>query len=105
MTIGGRPKEEGGHKPINLSVDYETFNVLGKMGGKGENRSKFIESIFRPHIKQLDPDPSCKVISQIDSILNNAMDSALQDKDFEQLATISMIATHFEPFRYLCKIK
>jgi len=35
----GRPKEQGGHRRINISVDEPTFDVLERSG----NRSKYIE--------------------------------------------------------------
>jgi len=36
----GRPKEEGGHRRINISVDEPTYSVLKEVG----NRSQFIEN-------------------------------------------------------------
>lgn len=35
----GRPKEQGGHRRINISVDEPTFDVLER----SDNRSKYIE--------------------------------------------------------------
>lgn len=38
-SYSGRPKEEGGHKPLKISVNKFTHNVLQEVG----NKSKFIE--------------------------------------------------------------
>jgi hypothetical protein len=43
----GRPKEEGGHKRINISADLPTRSVLDMV----ENRSKFIEYCIKIFIK------------------------------------------------------
>lgn len=43
----GRPKEEGGHKRINFSVDLHTRKVLDRV----ENRSKLIEYCVRVFVQ------------------------------------------------------
>jgi len=47
MALGGRPKEEGGHRPLKISLEQFISEALKKVG----NKSKFIETVLRPILK------------------------------------------------------
>jgi hypothetical protein len=44
MTLGGRPPEQGGHKPIKLSLNNDIHKCLVKIKENGDNASKFVEN-------------------------------------------------------------
>jgi PhoPQ-activated pathogenicity-related protein len=104
LGLGGRPKEEGGHKSFNVSLDDETRQGLEKLHNKNENRSQFIEKALRPLLNQFDPGPSCEVLNRLDEILNNEISSAISQKDFEKVNALAALANSFEPFRSACRI-
>jgi len=104
LSLGGRPKEEEGHNRINLSVNAETYKVLMKIHDEGGNRSKFVENVVRPHIRQLDPGESCKVLVEFDQRLRDEIVSALSDYDFEKAATLATIGDVLTPFMSLYRI-
>ena len=104
MGLGGRPEEEDGHKRINLSLNAETHKVLMKIHDKGGNRSKFVENAVHPHINQLDPGESCKILGEFDHRLRDEIVSAVFDQDFEKAATLATIGDTLTPFRSLCRI-
>jgi len=103
LASGGRPREEGGHKRLDISIDEQIYKALEKIHDKGENRSKFIENALRPLIRQLDPGESCEVLRKIDENLSMAMVSALQRKDFEKVVTLATIGNALAPFKDLCE--
>lgn len=43
MTLGGRPQEEGGHKPVKVSLNERARSILGQVRESDGNISKFIE--------------------------------------------------------------
>lgn len=53
MSLGGRPKEEGGHVTIHVSINRATAEGLKKV--EGGEKSKFIENALRPILQELDP--------------------------------------------------
>jgi hypothetical protein len=104
LGLGGRPKEEEGHKPINLSVNAETYEGLMKIHDEGGNSSKFVEKAVRPHIHQLDPGESCKILGEFDQRLRDEIVSALSKHNFEKAATLATIGDVLTPFMSLCRI-
>jgi hypothetical protein len=104
LSLGGRPKEEDGHKPINLSLNAETHKVLMKIHNKSGNRSKFVEKVVRPHIRQLDPGESCKLLGEFDQRLKDEIVTALSKHNFEKAATLATIGDVLTPFMSLCRI-
>lgn len=104
LSLGGRPREEGGHKGIHVSLDAEIYKGLEKIHDEGGNRSKLIENAVRPHIHQLDPGESCKVLALMDKTLNCEIVSALSKQDFEKATTLAAIGDSLTPFRCLCQI-
>lgn len=53
MSLGGRPKEEGGHRAIRISINEFIAKGLEKVE-KGE-KSKFIENVLKDTIEGMDP--------------------------------------------------
>jgi hypothetical protein len=104
LGLGGRPKEEEGHNRINLSLNAETYNVLMKIHNERGNRSKFVENVVRPHIRQLDPGESCKILGEFDQRLRNEIVTALSKQNFEKAATLATIGDVLTPFMSLCRI-
>ena len=45
MAMGGRPKEEGGHKRLKISLCMSIYVYLGGI----KNRSKFLEELIRKY--------------------------------------------------------
>jgi hypothetical protein len=104
LGLGGRPKEEGGHKSFNISLDDETRQGLEKLHNKNENRSKFIEKALHSPLKEFDPGSSCEVLNRIDEILSNEISSAVSGRNFEKVSALATLATCYGPFRSACKI-
>jgi hypothetical protein len=104
LSLGGRPKEEDGHKPINLSFNAETHKVLMKIHNKSGNRSKFVEKVVHPHIRQLDPGESCKILGEFDQRLRDEIVTALSKHNFEKAATLATIGDVLTPFMSLCRV-
>jgi hypothetical protein len=71
---------------------------------KGGNRSKFVENVVRPHVQQLDPGESCKILGESDNRLRDEIVSAVSDHDFEKAAALATIGDVLTPFRSLCRI-
>jgi len=103
MTIGGRPKEEGGHRRLQISLDEETYKALEKIRERNQNRSKFIENALRPNILQLDPGESCETLHEIDQLLWTETFSAILKKDFDKVATLATVGSVLAPYRDLCR--
>jgi len=104
LSLGGRPREEGGHKAFNISINAETHKGLEKIHDKGGNRSKLVEEAMRPLIHQLDPGESCEVMDRIDRVLNTEIVKAVSNYDFEKAATLATIGNSLSPFRSLCRV-
>ena len=103
MSLGGRPKEEGGHKRINVTLNNETHKGLTKIQKKGQTRSKFIENALGPLIRQYDPGDSCEALREIDCLLRCRISSAASQQDFEKAAGLAAIGNALDPFRSLCR--
>ena len=104
LSLGGRPREEGGHKAFNISINAETHKGLKKIHDKGGNRSKLVEEAIRPLIRQLDPGESCEVVGEIDRILHSEIVKAVSNYDFEKVAALATIGNRLSPFRSLCRV-
>lgn len=103
MSLGGRPKEEGGHKRFSTTLNNETLEGLRKVKKKGQVRSKFIEIALGPLIRELDPGDSCKVLYEIDCLLGCRISSATSKQNFEKAAALTAIGNALDPFRSLCR--
>jgi len=49
MALGGRPKEDGGHKPLKITLCISVYEYLGR----ADNKSEFIESLTREYANRL----------------------------------------------------
>jgi hypothetical protein len=87
LTIGGRPKEEGGHKAWNLTLNKETSDILEKIGKHSLNRSEFVEeAVFflrvekRKALKRLDRNKDHSLVGEIcNSFMRGLWDIILPD--------------------------
>jgi hypothetical protein len=75
-----------------------------KIHDEGGNSSKFVEKAVRPHIHQLDPGESCKILGEFDQRLRDEIVSALSKHNFEKAATLATIGDVLTPFMSLCRI-
>jgi hypothetical protein len=101
LSLGGRPKEEEGHRAKKVSLNLETCKGLEKINS-GE-RSSFIEKALCPVLRQYDPGESCGALGQIDKILQLEIESALSKGDFEKVAALAAIGNTIAPFTALCR--
>jgi len=98
MALGGRPKEEGGHKPLKISVDDFVYRALNKVG----NKSRFIEETLRPTLKQFDPGDVCQVVSEIFQIIAQEIMEATKKGRYDKVAALAAIANSLDDYRKLC---
>jgi|YelNatPaOPRAMG01_1025707.scaffolds.fasta_scaffold27783_5 hypothetical protein len=98
MALGGRPKEEGGHKPLKISVDDFVYNALNKV----ENKSKFIEETLRPILKQFDPGDMCQLVSEIYTKIAQEIFQATREGRYDKVAALAAFALSLEDYRKLC---
>ncbi len=100
ITLGGRPKEQGGHKTLNISVDKFVAEALAKV----DNKSQFIEKVARPVLEQLDPGEASVFLWQIDVYISQQIITATQNQNFNQAQALSWLASQLEDARKLCGI-
>jgi len=98
MALGGRPKEEGGHKPLKISVDDFVYSALNKV----ENKSRFIEETLRPILKQFDPGDMCQVVSEIYGKIALEIIQATHEGKYDKVAALAAFANSLEDYRKLC---
>lgn len=98
MALGGRPKEEAGHKPLKISVNKFVSEALEKI----DNKSQFIEQAVEPILRQLDPGDSCGFIRRVDVQLQREIMDATRNKNFGKVMTLGYFARWMEPYRQLC---
>lgn len=100
----GRPKEEGGHKRINISINDFTNKALKKIReGKG-NVSKFIENQLRPVLENLDPGEASIHVWRIEAYLSREIIKATKLNKPGLAQALASIATALKDFRALCGI-
>jgi len=96
----GRPKEEGGHKPLKISVDKFIREGLQKVG----NKSQFLEKVARPILEKMDPGTASHFLWRIDIYISQGIIEATGKGDFKQVNALSWLANQLELARKLCKI-
>lgn len=99
----GRPKEEGGHKRINISINDFTDKALDKIR-KGGNVSRFIEKQLRPVLENLDPGEASIHVWRIEAYLGRQIIKAVKKDKPELAQTLGSLATAIKDFRDLCGI-
>jgi len=97
----GRPKEEEGHKRINISLNKFTREALKKIKKDGGNISKFIEKELKPVLEQLDPRDAAIHIWRIEDYLKKQIIKAAEKGKFEEVKAICSIINAIEDYRKL----
>ena len=100
LALGGRPEEEGGHKPLKISVDKFVAQGLEKVG----NKSQFLESVARPVLEKLDPGEASVFLWKIDIYLSQGIVVAAKEGNFSQVQALGWLANQLEDARKLCGI-
>jgi hypothetical protein len=100
LSLGGRPKEEGGHKPLKISVNKFMSEALEKV----DNKSRFIEKAVTPLLKQLDPAEASVVFWHIDAYIKQEAIKAIKKGNYQLASALSWMAYRFEDERKLCGI-
>lgn len=103
-ALGGRPKEEGGHKRIDITLDKETRRKLEKFKRQGGNVSKFIENEIKPVLKNLDPGQQSTHIYRIEAYLSYEIIEAVNKGDFETVRVLGDLAKAIDDYRKLAHI-
>jgi hypothetical protein len=98
MALGGRPKEEGGHVPLKISVNKFVSEALEKV----DNKSQFIENVALPILEKLDPGDASLFLWQIDIFLSQGIIEAGKNGDFKQIQALSWLGGQLEDARKLC---
>jgi len=86
MALGGRPREEGGHAPVKLSLNEGIQKCLQKVEGRDEVVSQSVEKVLKGPCKQLDPGPSCADVSDVMLLLDEKIASAHQRREYGRTA-------------------
>lgn len=94
----GRPKEEGGHQRIAISVNNFTYSALEKV----ENKSKFIEQSIRPILKQFDPGEACEILRKIEKMISEEMTQAIEERNYDKVAALATLSNSFKEYMNLC---
>jgi hypothetical protein len=102
MALGGRPKEEEGHKRKKFSLNKKTCKGLEKIAA-GE-RSKLIEKALCPVLRQYDPGESCETLGLVDKILTCEIETTVPTQEYEKVAGLTALANALAPFRDLCNV-
>ena len=98
-ALGGRPREEGGHKRIDISLDKETRRKLEKFKKRGGNVSQFIEREIKPVLEKLDPGEQAIHIYRIEAYLSKQILEAVNKGDFETVKILGSVAKAIDDYR------
>lgn len=94
----GRPKEQGGHKRINVTVEKFVSDALQKV----PNKSQFLEKVARPVLEQLDPGEASVYVWKIEMFISQGIIKATQEGNFKQAQALGWLADQLEDARALC---
>lgn len=100
----GRPKEEGGHKRIDISVDEFTDKALDKIRKGDGNVSRFIEKQLKPVLENLDPGEASIHVWRIESYLRQQIIKATKQNKPGTVQALASIGNALDDFRKLCGI-
>jgi hypothetical protein len=103
-ALGGRPKEEGGHKRIDISLDKETRRKLEKFKKQGGNVSRFIEREVKPVLEKLDPGEQSVHVYRIEVYLSHEIINAVHEGDLEKVRVLADLAKAIDDYRKLAHI-
>jgi len=104
MTIGGRPKEEGGHTATKLSLNHNVRRCLVKIMENGGNASQFAERYLEGPCKHLDPGQACAALSKIKQILDDELASAYRDGDYSKMQVFAEMRGRIQPDVAACSL-
>jgi hypothetical protein len=97
--LRGRPKKDGGHTPVKLSLDQKTMGGLAKIKGP---KSAFIEDILRPIVNQFDPGDACHTLERVDKMLSDEITTATNNKEYDRVMALSYFGERLSEIRQLC---
>jgi hypothetical protein len=95
--LAGRPKEEGGHVPVNISMAKELREKLRKTRELYGSESKFIEKAIEPLLNELDPGDACEDVLKVANRLTEMTKDALDELDFEKAQALSFVGESLAP--------
>ena len=102
MALGGRPKEEGGHRAWKLSFNKLTTEGCEKIQKGSGNISKWIEKQLKPEIENLDPGEASVEIWRYETYLNQRISQALIEDKPGKAKALTSILVALKDFRNLC---
>ena len=94
----GRPSEEGGHEPLNVSISKPIRGMLEKVG----NKSKFIEETIRPVLKNYDPAEPCDILCEVTAKVQDRIAKANGNGDFDKVAAYANMGERLQELTQLC---
>lgn len=77
MALGGRPKEEGGHKRAKFSLNLETIKAIEEFSRYSKYKSKVVEEAIELMRKERDPKKRLR-------LLKSYVRKTYQDSDFRR---------------------
>jgi len=99
MSLGGRPKEEGGHKDYHLTFNKTTSEALEKVR-KGDTKiSAFIEKSLKPDIDNLDPGEVSVYVWQYEVYLSLKVSEALMEDNPGKAKALTTILVALKEYR------
>jgi hypothetical protein len=100
MSLAGRSKEGGGHRPVKISVDKDIHELLKRIQ-KQKPVSQLIEEMLRPlqDLKLVDPE----ILTGVHSKLISSILRAVQKGDLEEARELTDIALKLKPWVDLAK--
>lgn len=104
MALGGRPKEEGGHRDRKLSFDKFTNEALDKIKRGGGNISQYIEKALKPELENLDPGEVSREIWRYETYINQRISQALIEDKPKKAKALASILVALKDYRNLSGI-
>lgn len=102
MTLGGRPKEEGGHKDWHLTFNKITSNALEKIRKKKGKASEVLEKAFEPIAEKYDPGELSIHIWRYEVYLSQEIIQAAQEGKTESVQALAALANAVKDYRSMC---
>lgn len=104
MSLGGRPKEEGGHKDWHLTFDKVTSEALEKIRNGGGKASEALEKAFKPIAEKYDPGELSIHIWRYEVYLSQQIIKATEQGKPEDVQGLGALASALKDFRSLCGV-
>ena len=82
---------------------YDVIEELKKDGlEKVDDWEETLNRFVKPLLDQLDPGPACEILMEIDSIIDEKINLALKDKDYQKVQALANVAESLKDYRKLC---